>query len=398
MRRLNGYRKIVKALGRIFFGRRLQLDAREVPVGDADFWFHAASAGELEGILPVVENILNHRKKAVVTVFSLSGAPGLKKWQESLEPWQREQVLYAGLSPMEGDWEGALKRLVPKLFVSVKYEAWPELWASLSRAGIPLFVVGARARASLRFARWFVPLLGEKLPSLRLWAFDESEEAPLKRLFAAAAVRSGADPRWDRIASRLERKSARVAELIRKHRHAPRPWGVLGSVWPRDLERLKGSLSNSAGTLWVVPHKVDPESLREVRAALERHPPAVCDRAILITEMGVLLELYEHADWAFVGGGFAHGLHSTMEPALAGVPIVGGPKNAWRFAEVRFLERSGQLQLIARAADFTRWWENHAESIATGRQKAKIRAQLKGKLGGAKSVASALLDAINSPS
>src|SRR6185503_1199311 len=50
---------------------------------------------------------------------------------------------------------------------------------------------------------------------------------------------------------------------------------------------------------------------------------------IVIDRVGVLGDLYALADIAFVGGAFhAAGLHSVLEPAAFGAPVVFGPRYA----------------------------------------------------------------------
>jgi 3-deoxy-D-manno-octulosonic-acid transferase len=51
-------------------------------------------------------------------------------------------------------------------------------------------------------------------------------------------------------------------------------------------------------------------------------------------------------DWAYVGGGFAGGIHSTIEPAIYGLPIVGGPRGREKFDEIGILERQGQMRVL----------------------------------------------------
>ena len=40
----------------------------------------------------------------------------------------------------------------------------------------------------------------------------------------------------------------------------------------------------------------------------------------------MLTKIYSYANVAYVGGGFATGLHNTMEPAVFGIPIIIGPQ------------------------------------------------------------------------
>jgi 3-deoxy-D-manno-octulosonic-acid transferase len=64
---------------------------------------------------------------------------------------------------------------------------------------------------------------------------------------------------------------------------------------------------------------------------------------VLVDRVGVLGDLYALADVAFIGGGFhAAGLHSVLEPAAFGTPVVFGPRHTG--------SRDAGLLLEARAA------------------------------------------------
>ena len=50
--------------------------------------------------------------------------------------------------------------------------------------------------------------------------------------------------------------------------------------------------------------------------------------AVVIDRVGVLAHLYSIASISYVGGGFHHaGLHSVLEPAAVGTPVVFGPRH-----------------------------------------------------------------------
>ena len=42
--------------------------------------------------------------------------------------------------------------------------------------------------------------------------------------------------------------------------------------------------------------------------------------------MGILAFAYKYALFAYIGGGFHHRIHNTIEPAAFGLPILCGPK------------------------------------------------------------------------
>jgi 3-deoxy-D-manno-octulosonic-acid transferase len=60
----------------------------------------------------------------------------------------------------------------------------------------------------------------------------------------------------------------------------------------------------------------------------DRLDEATSDTEVVVVDrVGVLGDLYALADVAFVGGGFhAAGLHSVLEPAAFGAPVLFGPR------------------------------------------------------------------------
>jgi 3-deoxy-D-manno-octulosonic-acid transferase len=82
-------------------------------------------------------------------------------------------------------------------------------------------------------------------------------------------------------------------------------------------------------------------------AASDPAPVLVVDR------IGMLATLYRAGDLAYVGGGFGHaGLHSVLEPAACGLPVLFGPRGREN--------RDAALLLAHRAAavvtpDFPDW-------------------------------------------
>ena len=87
----------------------------------------------------------------------------------------------------------------------------------------------------------------------------------------------------------------------------------------------------------VAPHEPTPEHLAPIeqwasgaglRIARLDDPTAASADVILVDRVGVLGDLYALASVAFVGGGFqAAGLHSVIEPAAFGAPVLFGPRH-----------------------------------------------------------------------
>jgi 3-deoxy-D-manno-octulosonic-acid transferase len=90
--------------------------------------------------------------------------------------------------------------------------------------------------------------------------------------------------------------------------------------------------------LIIAPHEPTPAHLRHIerwaaanRLSLARTselPRGAQADVSLVDGVGMLGDLYALADVAYVGGGFhGAGLHSVLEPAAFGVPVLFGPRH-----------------------------------------------------------------------
>lgn len=352
--------------GRFELGKERRED-RKFPIA----WFHAASVGELEMLTPIIEKwaalqIPSGEKTAlVVTIFSESAEAQLKNLSGSLGSLGAH-ILFAGYCPWEGEWKEVLAKVSPDFVMTARYEAWPEMWMSLGESRVPLVVVGAKARSSLKWAKRACRWAGEALPELVFCSVRKDDLPELRREFPHAHFAVTGDPRWERVSQRAQAGNPRARELIHKFKELPRPWGVLGSVWKEDLDQWSEALrAFSKGTLWIAPHKIDDASVAPIEAFLDscgisrvraRESLSSQPRCVVVNEMGFLAELYSAADWAYVGGGFGDGVHNTIEPAIYGIPVACGPKNAERFPEIELLESAGQLVKTTDAGAIGRWF------------------------------------------
>ncbi len=90
--------------------------------------------------------------------------------------------------------------------------------------------------------------------------------------------------------------------------------------------------------LIIAPHEPTPAQLEpierwanrtELRCARLGSGEAAEADVVVVDRVGVLGDLYAIADIAYVGGGFhAAGLHSVLEPAAFGTPVIFGPRHA----------------------------------------------------------------------
>lgn len=356
-------------------------------------WFHAASVGEGRQAEAVLTRLRAARPSWQIAYTYSS--PSAARWAESL------QADVAGYVPFDtpGETAAALDALRPAAVVFATTDVWPELVRQAASRHVALGLVSAtlaptssRRRAG---ARW---LLGPAYAALdRVGAIDASDAAALERSgVPKARLTVTGDTRHDAAHARIAALAADAPHLAAL-RGGPdrRPLVVAGSTWPSDERVLMPALraAQRAGARFrvvIAPHeptaehlaaldgKLDycmPAEMRRVRlssllAAGDLRPPAAGHLpsgdwdAVVVDQVGLLAELYTIASLAYVGGGFhGKGLHSVIEPAAAGVPVLFGPR--WHGSrDARLLLEAGAARSARDrrelAAAFTDWLTNEA--------------------------------------
>ncbi len=383
---------------------------REKVKKKAQAWFHAASAGELETLIPVIEKWCELGKSCVVSVFSSSGLGVLNRLSGALESKGQQALLQAVLSPWEGHWGNALLQAQPSCFVSVKYEAWPELWAELALQKIPLVILGAQSRSSLRWVQRILRFFGMPLPRIQALGFKEDADLRSHPAYEFMQVK---DPRYERISERAKNPVPRVAQIQQASAFLSKPWGILAQVWEEDLcfweEELKKQSQSPQGTFWIVPHRLDPESLQRLKKILifwgMRWVPSrelsssekllgISAPFVFVDEPSVLADLYRFMDWCYVGGGWGAGVHSVLEPAYFGLPICAGIRKEWPFPEFDRLKNSGQLVFLSKKSELRNWHESRA--LASDECRDQWQLQFSDQRGGGEEVLNLLMRPLSS--
>ncbi len=424
--RLHIYRCVFRALGYIF-DRRLSGSDSKIPMfkcrtrsdrptgGRPFYWVHASSAGELEGLETVALALAARGFAIRLTIFSPSAKSGFLRLKKILEDMGACEG--GGFSPLEGSWFQAFSGSRPLGFITAKYEAWPELWASASMAQVPIMILGAQLRRSLIVAdRVNRFLFGLNRPQLMLGVYSKRHRVQLDALaWSRATVFEVRDPRWDKVlGSSGEAQNSRSNMILSwaMQESLPRPWGMIGNSWMSDFRALPslGGRECLGATLWVIPHEIQGLEVHEqeeylvaqgwcvfrTSALTQSNKPILSSSnryCILVDEIGVLKRIYREADLIFVGGGFGRGVHSVMEPAISGAPILAGPEGADRFVEVDDLIASGDLHIVRNEGEFAEFTKRPlTERFQTLDRKSKQESHMK-RLGGTSDVLSVLFGA-----
>jgi 3-deoxy-D-manno-octulosonic-acid transferase len=374
-------------------------------------WFHASSVGEG---LQAESVIMQLRRQApeyqvIYTHFSPSA--------ESLAA--RLPVDAADYLPY--DLPGAMDRLLsvlePHLLVFSKLDLWPELATRASTSGAEVAMVGATVSPGSGRRRWPARALlapGYQVVAAAAAVSEEDAEGLAELGVPPERIKVLGDPRFDSVVERVGRVE-RGDPLLRLGQGAPTM--VAGSTWRRDEAVLLRAFAavhhrRPEARLILVPHEPTESHLRgvELRAAdLHLPTPVRLSQArgpaplMLVDRVGVLAALYGAGTMAYVGGGFGSaGLHSVLEPAAWGLPVVFGPR--WQSGrDAHLLLKAGAAAALPpaglrhAAAALRKQWEgwmlDEAGRQAQGR---KARTVVERGLGASERSARMLADLISS--
>jgi len=312
-------------------------------------WFHAPSVGEGLQAQPVID-LLRTRRPDVQVAYTFY-SPSAEQFAATV---QADFSDYLPFDTVEHA-NAILSALRPSALVFSKLDIWPVLTENVTAAGVPVGVISASLPKSSRrrgvLARAFLADAYRLLD--RVGAIDESDAERLREQGVRGdRVGVTGDTRFDQVWARAQRASSPLVLRLR----SSRPTLVAGSTWPSDEEHLLNAWIRIRekipdARLVIAPHETSERHLRSIErwAGSHRLGLARVDASeardsdvILVDRHGVLGDLYALADTAYVGGGFhSAGLHSVLEPAAFGAPVLFGPKNEKSREAAKLVEAGG---------------------------------------------------------
>ena len=299
-------------------------------------WMHAPSVGEGLQARPVLQLARARRPdlQLAYTFFSPSAA----SFARGLD------VDFADYLPFDTDGEAAaaLDALTPRAVVFSKLDVWPCLARAASSRGVSLGMISATlAEGSSRRGGMAARLLADAYR--RLDAVGAIDARDADRLVGLGVrhdrVTVTGDTRYDQVWARVQSVD-RTTGFVRTLT-SDRPTLVAGSTWPADEHPLLAAWVGvhraiPSARLIIAPHEPTESHLAPVerwaageglRVARLGASDADAADVVVVDRVGVLGDLYALATISYVGGGFhAAGLHSVLEPAAFGAPVLFGPR------------------------------------------------------------------------
>lgn len=327
-------------------------------------WFHISSLGEFEQAKPLIVRIKTTypHYKLLVTFFSPSGYEARKNFEYA------DAVFYLPYDTSANAQE-FLDIVRPQYIFFVKYEFWLNfLYEIINRKQkdqLSCFLISSIFRPHQPFFKWYGHLFRNALKAFDIIFVQDTLSARLlKKIGITQNVCLSGDTRIDRV---LEIAQYPVAfpeiETFCYHRKTI----MAGSTWHSDdavliptLKKLKQQLPHHRLCFIIAPHQPDLRNVQKLIRQLERHNLSHCKYTeltnlsserlktydvLLIDTIGVLNKIYRYGLVAYIGGGFADGIHNILEPAVYGLPVVFGPKYQKFYEATELIRTKGAVSI-----------------------------------------------------
>lgn len=303
---------------------------------DQTIWFHAASLGEYEQGLPVIEKIKEKypTHKIIISFFSPSG------YEVRKNNTMADVTVYLPLDTRKNAKE-FLKLAHPDLVFFIKYEYWLNYLNELQAQKTPTYLISGIFREKQLFFKWYGGFYRKALETFTHFFVQNEDSKRLLEQLGKNNVTVSGDTRFDRVSAILEKDNTLsfISEFKNNHTTI-----VAGSSWPKDEDLLVDFINTNTNVIKfiIAPHNIKPTQIQQLKESIQKKVLLFSEKenknladydVFIIDTIGILTKIYSYAEIAYVGGGFGNpGVHNLLEPATFGIPIVIGP-NYSHFAE-----------------------------------------------------------------
>jgi len=316
---------------------------------DQTIWFHAASLGEYEQGLPVIEKIKNKypNHKILVTFFSPSG------YEVRKNNTVADVTVYLPLDTPKNA-KKFLKIVHPELVFFIKYEFWINYLHQLQNQKIPTYLISGIFREKQLFFKWYGGFYRKALDTFTHFFVQNENSKNLITQLGKTNVTVSGDTRFDRVVTILEKDN--TLDFIAQFKNN-KTTIVIGSSWPKDEALLVEYINTCTEDVKfiIAPHNIKTEQIQQLKSSITKKTILFSDKentdlsqyeVFIIDTIGILTKIYSYGDIAYVGGGFGNpGVHNLLEPATFGIPIVIGPNYSHFDEAIKLVSLNGCISI-----------------------------------------------------
>ena len=311
-------------------------------VGRSPVWFQAASVGEVVAASSIIREF--KRQLPDIPVLISSGTISGYDMAQRIIPEADAVIFYPPDLP--GMPDRIVGKILPRAYVPVETELWPNFIRSARKRSIPVIMVNGRiGERSVEHYRQMRRMFTKMLDTVVRFCMQSTVDAQY-------VIQLGADPhkvivtgntKYDQNYSQVTTEEKKVLRqelgllesipvliagsthrgeeeiLLEVLRQIQGRYPIVKMILaPRDVPR-------SGGIVELVRRAGFVAELRSQMSSLTAEQRAEV-RVVVLDSIGELGRFYSLADLVFVGGSLvSHGGHNILEPAAQGKPILVGP-------------------------------------------------------------------------
>jgi 3-deoxy-D-manno-octulosonic-acid transferase len=356
-----------------------KLLSNKIKAYDKTIWFHAASLGEYEQGIPVMERVKSRfpNHLIVLTFFSPSG------YEVRKNNTIADVTVYLPLDT-KSNVEKFMKLVRPDMAFFIKYEYWPNYLNALQNKEIPTYLISGIFREKQVFFKWYGGFYRKALGAFEHFFVQNSSSKELLLQLGKTNVTVSGDTRFDRVAAILNQNNE--LDFIEEFKNNTLAV-VVGSSWPKDETLLANYINSSNNVKFIIaPHNINKDQIANLKSQISKKTILFSSinfndlgasklpefDVLIIDTIGILTKIYRYADMAYVGGGFGNsGVHNILEPATFGVPIIIGP-NYSNFAEATALVKMEGCISISNQEELNETFDKLIQNSAIRHEKGHI--------------------------
>ena len=313
-------------------------------------WIHCSSLGEYEYIKPLITELKKINPLITITFFSPSGYENFKDFDLI------DQITYLPFD-IKNNIIKFTNTINPMMVIISKNEIWPNMIDYLEEKKIPRFLIGYKIKNE-KLNNWLIKKYYLKyIPKFSHVFTQDKFTYTFLTLNNIPHCSMVGDIRINQVLN--DAKITLEDPVINALTQNSKKTITYGSVEKKDYPIVVDFI-NSRDDLnhIIIPHDItDVQDLRQVLSSphilySEKENKKFTNSNIVVVDFfGILKHIYQYSDIAYIGGGFSHGVHNTLEPAVHGNYMLFGPKHR-HFPETHFFIKNQVANVISSKEEF----------------------------------------------
>ena len=336
------------------------------------YWFHCSSYGEYLQVEQIINGLKKKENNCIILLsfFSPSGFVNCKN----------DNVDCKIYLPFDFLWtiKKAIKIVSPNAIVLANNDIWYNFLNVSQSMNVKTYLIGAESKRFYKnkFSAAYYFYKPIYFSFSKIFAVDENDQKDIFNYLKNKTISEipiTGNPRFDQVIQRSKKQHERDKIDISKREDIL----LMASMHKEDrnmiLAQLIKYLKNTNIQVYWISHEPNSQENKYLCNIFNRNSLStevidsiqsigqIDSRIVIINAVGVLADLYWTTKVAYIGGGFSSGVHNLMEPAVAGVPMIFGPRYK-KFKEAVEIVSQNAGRSISKSIDFNKFLDFYFNS------------------------------------